>query len=268
MVFVEGDNYRALRRPGDDPAQFRSVVRPAVRPAQVPAVPDSVVHQYLGQNFTTSTWADTAPSGPQADMSINGVSASTLNGDRAASSDGVDDVGLADGPQDLPENETFGVAMVINSPDPRDLTNVLGSNDGANGFPSFQFSDSNANDNSTGELRVVVKDSNNNTLNVETAGKIYDGQTRLIAINKTANTASGISIYVGDMTTQAAVNVNTAQSFDHTNYSNSTQMAFFAINLSGSQAGFKALDLPFIEFNEQPYSQQDRLDLKQRAPGV
>jgi hypothetical protein len=27
MVFVEGDNYRALRRPGDDPAQFRAPVR-------------------------------------------------------------------------------------------------------------------------------------------------------------------------------------------------------------------------------------------------
>jgi hypothetical protein len=27
MVFVEGDDYRALRRPGDDPAQFRSPVR-------------------------------------------------------------------------------------------------------------------------------------------------------------------------------------------------------------------------------------------------
>jgi hypothetical protein len=27
MVFVEGDDYRALRRPGDDPAQFRAPVR-------------------------------------------------------------------------------------------------------------------------------------------------------------------------------------------------------------------------------------------------
>jgi hypothetical protein len=201
-------------------------------------------------------------------MSINGVSASTLNGDRAASSDGVDDFGLADAPQDLPEQETFGIAMVINSTDQKDISSVFASTDGANNFPTFSVSDSDAADNSTGELRVVLKDNNNNRLNVETAGKIYDGQTRLIVINKAADTASGISIFVGDMTTQAAVNVNAAQSFDHTNYSNDTQMGFFANNKLGSQVGFKALDLPFIEFNEKPYSQQDRLDLKQRAPGL
>jgi hypothetical protein len=201
-------------------------------------------------------------------MSITGVSASTLNGDRAASSDGVDDFGLADGPQDLPERETFGVAMVINSTDQTDLSSVCGSTDGANNFPAFQVDDSNAADTSTGELRIAIKDNNDNALNVETVGKIYDGQTRLIAINKTADTASSISIYVGDMTTQAAVNVNTAQSFDHTNYSNSTQMGFFALDKLGSQVNFKSLDMPFIEFNEKPYSQQDRLDLKQRAPGL
>jgi hypothetical protein len=239
-----------------------------VRPAQLSVVPDSVVHQYLGRNFTTSTWTDTAPSGPQADMSINGVSASTLNGDRSASADGVDDFGLADGPQDLPEQETFGVAMVINSSDQNDVSTVFASLDGQNNFPAFQVDDSDAFDANTGELRVAVKDNNDNQLNVETASKIFDGQTRLIVINKTADTASGINIYVGDMTTQAAVNVNRAQSFDHTNYTNDTQMGFFTINKLGRQLGFKALDLPFIEFNEKPYSQQDRLDLKQRAPGL
>jgi hypothetical protein len=201
-------------------------------------------------------------------MSIDGVSASTLNGARTASSDGVDDFGTADGPQDLPEQEQFGVAMVINSSDQTDISSVFGATGGQNNFPTFSVSDSDALDNATGELRFVLKDNNNNILNVETVGKIYDGQTRLVVINKTANTASDISIYVGDMTTQAAVNVNNAEPFDHTNYANTTQMGFFANNKLGSQSGFKALDLPFIEFNEQPYSPLERQALKRRVDAI
>jgi hypothetical protein len=49
MVFVEGDDYRQLRRPGDDPAQFRSPVRfGAVLSSAVPssAVVDGLVAWY------------------------------------------------------------------------------------------------------------------------------------------------------------------------------------------------------------------------------
>jgi hypothetical protein len=44
MVFSEGDDYRALRRPGDDPAQFRSPVRFGAVPSS--AVVDGLVAWY------------------------------------------------------------------------------------------------------------------------------------------------------------------------------------------------------------------------------
>jgi hypothetical protein len=46
MVFVEGDDYRALRRPGDDPAQFRSPVRSPRTDVPDIAVVDGLVAWY------------------------------------------------------------------------------------------------------------------------------------------------------------------------------------------------------------------------------
>jgi hypothetical protein len=260
MVFVEGDDYRTLRRPGDDPAQFRSVVRPA----QVPATPDSVVHQYRGENFTTSTWTDSVGN---ADMSINGVSASTLNGDRSASSDGVDDVGFADGPQDLPENETFGVALVINSSDQTDATAVIDSKDPSD--DQFSIADNDFFDGSTGELIFRLRESGN-PLVVETDSVVYDGDTHLICINKNGDDATQINIYVDDMTTATSVSVQNNFDFNSANYVNSAEMGFFANNnlASGAIEGHKDLDATFFEFNSQPYSQQVRLDLKQRVSAI
>jgi hypothetical protein len=261
MVFVEGDDYRALRRPGDDPAQFRSVVRPA----QVPVAPDSVVHQYRGENFTTSAWVDTAPSGPQADMSINGVSATTLNGARAASSDGVDDFGKANGPQDLPENETFGIAFVVKSSDKSDLSNFMAVRE-SNG--TFEIVDANAFDGSNGQPALDLKDSNNNRLFVEATVDVCDSQAHLVIINKKGDGAGDIDFFIDNTANTVSDNIEINDPFDSSDYNVTTQLAFFAGENEGSVDGFKALDIPFIEFNGQPYSQQDRLDLKQRAPGV
>jgi hypothetical protein len=198
-------------------------------------------------------------------MSINGVSASTLNGDRAASSDGVDDFTVADGPQNLPENETFGVAMVFNSTDDSTPTAWFGAEDRSDAT-FFRFLDSAIINSGSGELLVTLNDGRN-AINVETTTKIADGATHLICVNKTSDAITDIDIYVDDM--QTPVNVDrTSSGFDHTAYTISSEMGFFARKKQARIGLHKTLDLPFIEFNEQPYSQQDRLDLKQRAPGL
>jgi hypothetical protein len=262
MVFVEGDDYRQLRRPGDDPAQFRSVVRP--RRVQPPDPPGSVIHQYRGENFTTSTWTDSVGN---ADMSINGVSASTLNGSRAASSDGVDDFGVtsAPGPESLPEQETFGIAVVFRSTDQRDLTTLFSAESSTS---IFELTDSDAFDNLTGELRFRLQDNNRNTIVTETSDKFFDGDTHLLCLNKNGNNATDVNFYVDDMNSQVKTNEPQAQKFNNTAYTNNRATAFFASNVRGSIARHLDADMPFIEFNSDPYSQQDRLDLKQRAPGL
>jgi hypothetical protein len=257
MVFVEGNDYRQLRRPGDDPAQFRSVVRPV----QVPVAPDSVVHQYRGENFTTSTWTDSVGN---ADMSINGVSSSTLNGDRSASSDGVDDFGVANGPQDLPENETFGIAMVIRADQSSSFERLIGVQNGTAKFIIIDFTATGGN-----SFGFEVQDNNNNGISASVDGSVLDNQPHLIVINVDSTQGpAGIDIYADSMSAPTATSLLKDQPFDATNYSMDFDMGFFARNELGNPDKFKALDLPFIEFNEQPYSQQDRLDLKQRAPGL
>jgi hypothetical protein len=258
MVFVEGDDYRQLRRPGDDPAQFRSVVRPA----QVPVAPDSVIHQYRGQNFTTSGWRDSVG---DADMSINGVSASTLNGARAASSDGVDDFGLADGPQDLPQNETFGFSMVINDSTPQDNADVFGAGGGNN---NFQVIDTDFNDGTLGELFINLTDGNGNAIAIETKADAIDGDTHLVVFSKRGGSVSDLTVYIDDMTTPVSADTVANAPFDHTKYSNADDMAFFAENTPSGVRRFNEATLAFVEFNEEPYSPLERQALKRRVDAI
>jgi hypothetical protein len=79
MVFVEGDDYRQLRRPGDDPARFRSPVR--LPPTDVPdiAVVDGLVTWYRFEDSTNTAIDATNALGVGADQtafdgSVNGAS--------------------------------------------------------------------------------------------------------------------------------------------------------------------------------------------------
>jgi hypothetical protein len=107
MVFVEGDNYRALRRPGDDPAQFRSVVRLPRRQAVAldAAITDGLVAWYRFEDSATTAIDATNALGVGADQtafdgSVNGASFQSSGGVRDVVSgpnsgaydfDGVDD---------------------------------------------------------------------------------------------------------------------------------------------------------------------------------
>jgi hypothetical protein len=269
MVFVEGDDYRQLRRPGDDPAQFRSVVRPAVRPAQVPVAPDSVVHQYRGENFTTSTWVDTAPSGPQADMSITGISASTLNSSRSASSDGVDDFAEApSGPDLLPSSPSFGFTTVIqfndadNNTDFNTLYTLNTKAASGQGFIVLVSQDGS-------NISLLLDDATESRLFVETtlSTTLGDGNAHLICINKTGDAPSDVNFYVDDMSTVKTQQTKQSGGFNSSKYNVPNVGNFFFAQQFKNDRFFDA-DTAFIEFNEEPYSQQDRLDLKQRAPGL
>jgi hypothetical protein len=198
-------------------------------------------------------------------MSITGVSPGTLNGDRTASPDGVDDFGLADGPETLPANKKFGVAMVVAGTDKRDTTNFIGTNDG-NEF--FNINDTDFTDSSNGEPFVSLSDTTGSQLFAESTVDVMDSTAHLVVINKLANSGGGaVEMFIDDMSADTAAIVRD-KGFTHTDYSLSLDMAFFAVNDSGTTLNHKAFSMPFIEFNTEPYSQQDRLDLKQRAPGL
>jgi hypothetical protein len=230
-------------------------------------VPDSVVHQYRGENFTTSTWPDSAPSGPEADMSINGVSATTLNGDRAASSDGVDDFGVVDGggPQTLPaQSDSFGVAFTFESSQIKDRPAFSGviNNTGS----IFAITDNVSNDGKNGNIDFFLRDDNGSDLSVSTVDNtFFDGAVHLVCINKLDDTT--VDMYVDDMSIAKGVSTDKI-GFSSADYSADSPMAFFARNNTGTIQRHRKFDAGLFEFNEETYSQQDRLDLLRRAPGL
>jgi hypothetical protein len=246
--------------------QTNSGVQSLTTTEQTNLVPNSVVHQYIGDNFSSTEWTESVGA---ADMSINGVSANTLNSSRSASSDGVDDVGLADGPQDLPQNATFGIAMVIRSSDLSDNSHIFGAR-GSNG--SFFRLFSNDSIASTNEFPVLGlrPDSSRSELRAVPNTKVIDGSTHLFVINKNGADITDTAFFIDDMQTPTGATIPRNGVSDPNSYANTADMGFFALNDddNGSITNHKSLDLPFIEFNEQPYSQQERLNLKQRAPGL
>jgi hypothetical protein len=246
MVFVEGGDYRVLRRPGDDPAQFRSPVR-----LPLGNIPDSVVHRYEGKNFTTSTWPDSVGN---ADMSITGVSTSTLNSEPAAESDGVDDIGKSVGPETLPTQESFAVSLFMESNDFNDNTNWMGA---TNGSTQFLVRDSDVLDGSNGEIRLRLSDSNSAVLEEETQNRVVGKGPTLIVMNKTSDT--NIDIYLNDMTRKASSTTNST-GFDSSAYSPPAEMQFFTVD-TPTLTGFKAVTMSFIEFRDEPLSQSERTQL-------
>jgi hypothetical protein len=231
--------------------------------------PDSVVHQYRGQNFTSSIWADSAG---QADMTMNGVQNGILDGTesvKSGSSDGVDDFGLAKGttgPKDLPENETFGMALSIKGTDTTNNTRIFNSSNGPD--EQFNISDSDAFGGGNGRLLLFLRDGNRESLAVETDDIIFTGDEKLIVINKNSNNAAGIEFYVNDMVNTAPSSIRSTGNFLHTNYSNPINMGFFARNSGGTIDEFKAFNSALFEFSVEPYSQSERSDLKARRPEI
>jgi hypothetical protein len=259
MVFVEGDNYRQLRRPGDDPAQFRSVVRPA----QVPAAPDSVVHQYRAENFTTSTWPDSEQS---ADISVNGLTASTLNGEPSVSGDGVDDFG-EDGdlaPFGANADTDFAIELVLQT---TDRGNCLGTADSTSdmalGVRTGDPFDS-VPDRLSFTLRSAAASSN--FISVSSGTTVTDGTARHIIINKTGNTGSDIEIILNGSADTVQINRDT---FDPTNTRNfQFPIRYFASNFQTNVAGPIDAEIPLIRLYNDSLSGQQQQNLFDAQPYV
>jgi hypothetical protein len=207
-------------------------------------------------------------------MSINGVSASTLNGTKSASSDGVDDFAQSSangaGAESLPQNATFGVAVTFNCPSPSDVTTFFG----VQGPPDFRLADTDFFSSAgNGEATFVINDGNGNDINIGTDANVCDGQTHLLVINKVADTSNGyttgdVEMFLDDMSTPTPTTEHRVNAFDHTQYNPTTNMTMFARDDLGTVKAFKSFTAGLFEFNTEPYSQQDRLDLLRRAPGL
>jgi hypothetical protein len=267
MVFVEGDNYRALRRPGDDPAQFRSVVRP-IQQLQ-PQPPQTVLHRYRGSDFTGSTWPDSIGS---ADLTVTGASSATLgpNDADAVSFDGVDDnaestLAGGNGPERTPNNLTFGIAMAFEAT-AESNTDLWGVFDGSN---SFQINDKAVRDGTIGEAQIVLNEPNN-TIRVESTVDVFDQTVKLLVINKNGSTASDIEFFLAGNSTSSPIGtaVRTSGTFDEVGYSMSDPLTIGGVQETGTVGNFKTATISHLEFNSAPYSSQDMSELVTRVDAI
>jgi len=226
----------------------------------VPEPPSTVVHQYVAENFA-SPWLDEVGS---ADMAVNGMTASTFsNGQESVSGDGTDDYGQSNGPEDLPQNKSFGIAFTFVSSDTSDPSTWFSSRD-INARLSIVdidfFSGSN------GQIATIVADDNGNQFIEETDSAYVDGNIHAVIINKVDN--SRINFYVDTMTNAVNSTTQQSQGFDHSNYTNSFDMTFFAENDSGTIQNYKDMEFGAIEFNTETYTEQERKDFVARRPEV
>jgi hypothetical protein len=262
MVFVEGDDYRQLRRPGDDPAQFRS----SVRLPQLPSPPDSVIHQYKANNLTGTEWSDSVGS---ADLLANGLNTTTIgqNNTQAGASDGVDDFAQSpsgSGPQDIGTQTSHGFSFVLRSSDTSDPSVVFDTS-ASNANAALTLVDSNIQDGSNGEIEYLCTDSSGNKLRERTNSVFFDGDIHLICVNKTSDT--NIEFFVDDMSTAVPSTTQINSGFSASDFQPSN-MAFFARTTSSTTSFHKQVDVSFMEFNEKPYPPTRRQELAIRAPGV
>jgi hypothetical protein len=200
-------------------------------------------------------------------MSISGPVVDTLNGDRSGSSDGVDDSGRADGPQTLPgQSDSFGIAAVFKAP--AESSSVLFGVTQSSGS-TFRVIDNDFIKGAIGHVNLLFQDDASGDLRVATDKKFFDNTAQLMVLNKTGNTVTDIEMYFNDMKTPASLTRSANATFSPSSYTSATQMGFFARLITGqSPSRHKTVNASFFEFNGQPYSQQDRLDLKQRALGL
>jgi hypothetical protein len=230
--------------------------------------PNSVVHQYTASNFTPTSWEDNIG---QATMAINGPTKSSINSEPFVSTDGVDDFGITSttspsDPSDLPGlSNSFSFAMTFNDSSKANNTSFFSVND--NGTV-FEIADSSFRDSSLGELLFTLIDDNGNTISVETSNVFIDGQTHLLVLQKANNTASGITVYVDDMTNPVSTVTHVNQNFDHTNYSVGLDMGFFARSTNAGIDRFNEMQSSFFEFNTDTYSSTQLKELKRRVKAI
>jgi hypothetical protein len=260
MVFVEGDDYRRLRRPGDDPARFRSVVRPVQAVA-----PDSLIHEYRAQNFTSSTWTDSAQS---ADITPNGLTSSTLTSEPSVSGDGVDDSGfgtqLGSFGSDLATD--IAVEFVIQTADSGGVLGVVFTGPNEEEFFIIEINDSSSSAPGAITFRMRADDGGGAILQRESSIRVDDGSAHHVIVNKQSNSANGIELIIDGVDETGQIvsdDLNPGRLVDFTD-----EIAYFAVNDRGSVITPIDADIPLIRLFDDSLSSQTQQDLFDSQPYV
>ena len=198
----------------------------------ITAIPDSTVHQYLVNDFTTSNWPDSV--GPSDIDTIVGLTGDSTAFDDTGGvvGDGTDDFGQSDpmGSWGSEMETNFAISVPFETTD--DGSVMMGLTEGTNG-PGIQVVMGDLFDSyETGVVGIRLQDSSGNNTRVYTTSSFNDGNPHHAIINKRGSSASEVDIYVDDMSTvqDDASSVDDATD-DYTDFT--LDMTYFARNNEG-----------------------------------
>lgn len=207
-------------------------VRGAVRASLFDAIPDSVINQYLYEDFSTSEWTDSIGS-----LGLTTISGLQGDGTAFGGEGGVESPNAGDYAQDgqftfLQNNyySEWAVAFGFSTTD--DSAFLWGVNDINDGF-NYTTNCDIGRDVTSGRLGVGRRFASNNTTIVESDVSVNDGEEYVVIIQSTGPTASDLEIYFEPTVDSAQINQNGtdgtgSESFD------STDMTYYARNDQGT----------------------------------
>ena len=190
-------------------------------------IPDSAIHQ-LKLDEDSSTFADSIGSEDATNQGTSRVTGDYLGG-AARSGDGSDQyiewTSLGDFGSNM--DSDFAVLFTVETTD--DEAVLFGTRNDNNNT-RFNVSVGRF-DSGSGQLEVMIQDEGTETLTVYTNNIFNDGDRYRVCVNKTANSASGIEIWVN--ASEESVNTGRDENFaSPINYQ--YPMALFAENIEGS----------------------------------
>lgn len=220
--------------------------------------PSTGLNQYIAPNFS-APWPDEIGS---ASMGINGgLGTTTINGNTWVQGDGTDDAGKSSADV-LGNRNEFGIAF----------TAYAQSSNVSDFDTFFGLADSSFDD----VLSIRVENDNIN-FNYRTTGDdlsvngttIADSTEHAVIINMDGTSASDVSIYVDDMTTDtASVRADQGGTYDSADWSYSGDWGFWAENVGGTNEDYINASMGTIEFNSSTYSETERKRFVERRPEV
>ena len=196
---------------------------------EIGAIPDSVVHQYITEDFTQTNWPD---SEGNSDMdTISGLSedSNAFNGTGGVGGDGTDDHGLSDTMGDFGSQLDGGFAVVFgfSIDNQADLMATLNDDD----FTKFFVRTASGEGATDDRLNFIISDTGNDRIGVNSDTDITDGGEYVAILNKSQGTsASDMEIYFkpDEDASEVAIDESfgTASNFEF-------DMTYFARNLRG-----------------------------------
>jgi hypothetical protein len=195
-------------------------------------------------------------------MSTSGLSTGTVNGSPVAVGDGVDDEGLASGPETLPTTGNLSIAVTVSGGSQSSPGNIVRADTDA----SARFGMFTVDSSSPQRLSFIVQDKNLDTTQVETSTGQIDGSAQLLLVTKSGDNPADIDLFVDDMETPKPQNIIKNGGYQNAEYVPGVDMGFFCRNTDFTgTTDFLDFQAGRFQFFDSALSETERKNVKART---